>query len=71
VKRGKQRFGDDLFYHVGKDLLDKNHPLLSAWRERKIRSLETAIAHMGHADTAAEKRREWEMLRDRLKALPE
>ena len=49
---------DDIYYYIGKKLIEKKDPLLGCYIERKVRSFEAAIKSLENSSTKKNKKEE-------------
>ncbi|MDD3765661.1 MAG: class I SAM-dependent methyltransferase [Eubacteriales bacterium] len=59
VKAGTEKFDNDIYYYIGKALVQKAHPLLGEFLRRKIYALDRAIANMKNSSQDADKYHEF------------
>ena len=64
VKAGSQSYGDEIFYHLGKSLIDERHPLLGEYIQKRVNALEIALNGMDNSLGGVDKRNGFAALRN-------
>jgi tRNA (adenine22-N1)-methyltransferase len=66
ARNGAMEIEDDIYYYIGKKLIEKKDPLLGCYIERKVRSFEAAIKSLEKSSSNQSKKEEFMLLKKRF-----
>lgn len=66
VKNGRQIIDDDIYYYIGKKLIENQDEFLGQYILKKVNSFNTAIESMGGSDKDIQKKAEFITLKERF-----